>query len=319
MNKPPGKKTCENGDSFTFEAVPDARGKENSAKKPGKIKLALQIIIWLLFVASSPFLAVYFLLYLGFAEPAWWTDFLEWLRPEEKVAFVPGPLYEGPHTLLFLGGDDPLKSSFAHPLLATENKEEKQWDNFRVMSVREGDILKVVVREITESDERSSHPWVYWHIYDPGRHDLAGMASRYFTGNTCERGMGIIFEDGSVFCSNKVPPGSIRIGTSAHENEMRWRRFWKDYYLVAVYRGDAMVIDEWLMREKDGKNIGMILGESNLKDIDNSFGIDGSWDGQGIDIGAIGISESYRLVPVTLEEIESLSPDFPRHLLRGWQ
>ncbi len=80
-----------------------------------------------------------------------------------------------------------------------------------------------------------------------------------------------------------------------------------------------MVIDEWLMREKDGKNIGMILGESNLKDIDNSFGIDGSWDGQGIDIGAIGISESYRLVPVTLEEIESLSPDFPRHLLRGWQ
>lgn len=36
MNKPPGKKTCENGDSFTFEAVPDARGKENSAKKPGK-------------------------------------------------------------------------------------------------------------------------------------------------------------------------------------------------------------------------------------------------------------------------------------------
>ena len=56
-----------------------------------------------------------------------------------------------------------------------------------------------------------------------------------------------------------------------------------------------------------------------MKDIDNSFGIYGSWDGQGIDIGAIGISESYRLVPVTLEEIESLSPDFPRHLLRGWQ
>ena len=33
MNKPPGKKTCENGDSFTFEAVPDARGKENSATR----------------------------------------------------------------------------------------------------------------------------------------------------------------------------------------------------------------------------------------------------------------------------------------------
>lgn len=124
MNEPSGKKTCGHSDNFTFEAVPDARGKENSAKKPGKIKLARQRIIWLLFVASSPFLAVYFLLYLGFAEPAWWTDFLKWLRPEEKVAFIPGPPYEGPHTMLFLGGDDPLKSSFAHPLRQLKTRKK---------------------------------------------------------------------------------------------------------------------------------------------------------------------------------------------------
>ena len=35
MSESPGKKTCENSDNFTFEAVPDARDKENSAKNRG--------------------------------------------------------------------------------------------------------------------------------------------------------------------------------------------------------------------------------------------------------------------------------------------
>ena len=319
MSDPVGKNTCENGDNFTFEAEPDATGKKSSAKNQRKSKLVQRIIIVLLFVASLPFLTVYFLLYLAFAQPRWWTDFNEWLHPEEKIDFVPGPPYEGPHTMLFMGGDDPLKSSFAHPLLATENEEEKQWDNFRVMSAREGDILKVVVREIKEPGKSFPHPWDFWHIYDPEGRDFAGMAARYFTGGTCGGLDGVIFEDGSVFCSHKPPPGAIRIGSPARYNEMRWRRFWKDYYLVAVYRGEAGVIDEWLMREKDGKNIGMILGESNLQDTDNTFEIYGSWGPQGIDIGARGISERYRLVPVTLEEMENLPPDFPRHLLRGLQ
>ena len=263
MSDPVGKNTCENGDNFTFEAEPDATGKKSSAKNQRKSKLVQRIIIVLLFVASLPFLTVYFLLYLAFAQPRWWTDFNEWLHPEEKIDFVPGPPYEGPHTMLFMGG---------------------------VMSAREGDILKVVVREIKEPGKSFPHPWDFWHIYDPEGRDFAGMAARYFTGGTCGGLDGVIFEDGSVFCSHKPPPGAIRIGSPARYNEMRWRRFWKDYYLVAVYRGEAGVIDEWLMREKDGKNIGMILGESNLQDTDNTFEIYGSCDSGGNGKPAAGFS-----------------------------
>ena len=320
MSEPPSRKTCESGDSFIFEVEPNAMGEMQNGKMSGKIKLIAKIIIFLmLFPASLLSLLYLFVFYLAFGQPTWWMDFHEWLDPEEKIDFVPGPPYEGPHTMLFMGGDDPLKSSFVHPLLKAENEEEKWWENFRVMSVREGDILKVVVREIKDPKERSCSPWVYWHISDPERRNFAGMAAKYFTGGPCRDLDGIIFEDGSVFCSHKPPPGVIRIGTPARYNQMRWRRFWKNYYLVAVYRGEARVISEWLMREKDGKNIGMILGESNLQDIDNTLGIYGSWEEQGISIGLRGTSERYRLVPVTLEEIQNLPPDFPRHLLRGWQ
>lgn len=81
------------------------------------------------------------------------------------------------------------------------------------MSAREGDILKVVVRKITEPYKTFPYPREYWHIYDPER-DFSGMAARYFVSGPCQRSDGIIFEDGSVFCSNKVPPASLRIGTS---------------------------------------------------------------------------------------------------------
>lgn len=333
MNEPSGKNTCGHSDNFTFEAVPDARNKENSVKKTGKIKLIAKIIFFVLCPASLPALLYIFILYLGLGQPAWWMNLNERLDPEEKIDFVPGPPYEGPHTMLFMGGDDPLKSSFAHPLLEAKNEGEKRFDNYRVMSVREGDILKVLVRSLDKYASSEEN----WHIYDPSRRNFANMPARYIS---VVDSRGVRFADGTEFYKiSSRPPDAIRVGAPGWRYEMRWRRLWGEYYLVAYYRGSAGFFIEWLAREMDGKKISDALGESNLDDTWKNSNMTAHQSGPWIqvdalfqDAGAIMPPESmaktkngplrrvsYTLVPVTLDEMEKLPPDFPRHLLRGWQ
>lgn len=227
---------------------------------------------------------------------------------ESKQTYVPGPQYEGPHTMLFLGGDIPGKSSFTHPLLPAASEQEKQWDDYRILSAREGDFLKVLVRCIHPYQPRED----YWHLYIPHTEDLQGMPARYL-GNGEQHG--VRFANGMEFYDKTPPPDAVDIGTEEWRYQMRWRRLWKDYYLVAVYRGQSSVVDEWLVRKRDGKNIISVLGENNLNDTASS--IRASWLGNRIKISYE--EEIYLLLPMRQEDMPLLPPDFPRHLLRGWQ
>ena len=228
---------------------------------------------------------------------------------KSKQVYVPGPQYEGPHTMLFLGGDIPEKSSFTHPLLPAANEKEKQWDDYRILSAREGDILKVLVRSLHPYQPRED----YWHLYIlPHTENLQGMPARYLGDGEKH---GVRFANGMEFYDKTPPPDAVDIGTEEWRYQMRWRRLWKGYYLVAVYRGQSFVVSEWLMREADGKDIVSVLGENNLDE--TAASIRATWLGEKIAI-AHG-KESYELLPVRQKDMPHLPPDFPRHLLRGWQ
>lgn len=254
--------------------------------------------------------------------------------------FVPGPPYAGPHTLLFLGCEESEKSPFAHPLLPAADEAEKKWDGYRILSVQEGDILKVVVYG---ADKEEFLPRkTYWHLYHPNGRDVSGLPARYLGESGAE---GVKFADGTTLYAHRPPPDAVGIGTSEWPYQMRWQRLWQNYYVVAVYRGAARVICEWLVREKEGKDVSAVLGEYHgdpahkaarmtAAELGNRISVYGFpekdllfAEGTQVDERRVVKSgrtitihpEFYELIPVRREELPALPPDFPRHLVRGWQ
>lgn len=150
------------------------------------------------------------------------------------------------------------------------------------------------------------------YIYNPSLRNFKGMSARYIVDNTGRSG--ILFEDGTALYSS-LPSDAYPMGTSEWMYEMRWRRVYKNYYLITVFRGSGEALKEELMTERDGKDLTLALGDSsadpNRKEINGSISADiciyyKVQDGNEI------IYKDLNLVPV---EEKDLPSDFPKGLV----
>lgn len=239
--------------------------------------------------------------------------------PWRPRLFLPEPAYTGPYMLTthdmhpcLSAGEDPAKSPFDHPLLPAAGPAEQEWDDYVILSVREGRLLKVLVCPRNRKDFLPRED--YWHIFFPDGKDLTGMAARY-VGDEPE---GVRFADGTELHASAQPPDAVPIGSSEWPYEMRWRRLWPGYYLVAVYRGDARVCAEWLTREKDGRDVDAVLGKSHHDVTWRSRNMRAAWLGEDIILYASQARGHFEFIPLDPETRPALPPDFPRRLLRGW-
>lgn len=180
--------------------------------------------------------------------------------------------------------------------------------NFIALTHQEEDMLKVAFYYDASLIYRS----ILMYTHNPSQKNFTGIPARYISN---AKGGGIMFADGTVLYSY-LPLDARPLGTSEWMYEMRWRRVYKNYYLVTVFRGSGEATKENLMTERDGKDLTPILGDSSvdrdLEPIGGSISADMILEyrtQEGKETKYI----TFHLIPVYEKD---LPPDFPPGLVR---
>lgn len=190
-----------------------------------------------------------------------------------------------------------INSAYIHPLL------EGGSQNYIAWTAQEKEILKVAFYY----DKPLSRRAALIYTYNPSQRNFAGMPARYISDGA--RG-GILFADGTKLYSY-FPPDARPLGTPERMYELRWRRVYKNYYFVTLFRGSGEAVEEDLMTEKDGKDLTPVLGDTSenrdFKRIGGSLGGDMELE-QMVEKDGRTTYVKYNLIPVYEKD---LPPDFP--------
>ena len=218
--------------------------------------------------------------------------------------FIGSPTVAEAYTI-FKEGYFHMTTQYFHPQLDAIDSD------IFIVTVQEGEYLKAVTYSYRKEKD------VYYkfmgpcYLLNPQKKDFSKMPVRYVHGEGC-----FLFADGTRLYP-ELPSDTQTIGTSELRYNVRWRRVYKNYYLVTLFRGEGESVQEDLMTAKDGTDLTPILGESSKeKDFKgyNAVLI--------TDEPFLGKREKKRggvrhtLIPLIVVEEKDLPPDFPKGLVR---
>ena len=202
-----------------------------------------------------------------------------------------------------------------HPML-----KGGEYENV-VMSVPQGDKLKIATISILSiTDPKGISVSNISYLDNPERRSFTGMEADGKAAPDRVR-----FEDGTILHAPGKPPADAYFtGTQNMKGGrylLRWRRVYGNYYLVTIYGdSDGRINSEYLMTEKDGRDLRPLLGDSSAEPHPKFR--------EGVHKPFLGWGEAYyyleytdphgkrvRFKPKEVEE-DDLPPDFPKGLVR---
>ena len=218
--------------------------------------------------------------------------------------FIGGPTMDDVYTI-FTERKFHIPHHYFHPQLDAIDPE------FFIATVQEGEYLKAVVyRYSNETDAYSYFTGVYY-LHNPQKKDFSKMPVLYVRGEGC-----FLFADGTRLYP-ELPSDTHKIGSSEKSYNVRWRRVYKNYYMVTLFRSRGNAIQESLMTAKDGTDLTPILGESSKDHVHRKY------------YGSVGSIEKYINTYINVDgkeqylesclivvEEKDLPPDFPKGLVR---
>lgn len=128
-------------------------------------------------------------------------------------------------------------------------------------------------------------------------------------------GFGIMHNNIKIYSSS--PTDTIRIPTIERTLNLMWRRVYKNYYLITIFRYGGRVTREELMTGKDARDVSSYFGNSS-KDkylphiVNGLFGTEISINF----ISSINNKKIYEEVAFIPVNEKNLLPDFPKNLVR---
>ena len=214
----------------------------------------------------------------------------------------------------YIHSTDP-SAPYVHPML-----KGGEYKNV-LMSVQQGDKLKVgaiSIYSLTDPEGVEISDIAYFD--NPERRSFTGMEADGGFMPQCVR-----FEDGTTLSAPTDPPADAYYAGQQNMKGgryvLRWRRVFGNYYLVAVYgKKNGRIYEEYLMTEKDGRDLSPLLGESSAEPHPKFRA--------GFHKPFLGLGERYRYLEYTdphgkrvhfkTKEVEEheLPPDFPKGLVR---
>lgn len=237
------------------------------------------------------------------AEPAQGTTY--YLFRESRVpleALIP-----------YIHSTDP-SAPCVHPML-----KGGEYENV-VISVQQGDKLKtgaISIYSLTDPEGVSIRDIAYFD--NPERRSFMGMEAD--GGAMPSR---IRFEDGTTLSAPDDPPADAYYAGQQNMKGgryvLQWRRVYGNYYFVTFSGEHGPIYEEYLMTEKDGKDLRPLLGDSSAEPHPDFR--------KGVHEPFLGLGETYSYLEYTdlygkkrrfktrrVEEHE-LPPDFPKGLVR---
>ena len=218
--------------------------------------------------------------------------------------FIGGPAMDDVYTI-FKRGEFQMAPQYFHPQLDAIDPD------IFIVTAQEGEYLKAVTYSYDKEDD------TYWkfmgpyYLPNPQKKDFSGMPVRYVRGEGC-----FLFADGTRLYP-KLPSDTHKIGSSEKWYNVRWRRVYKNYYMVTLFRGENNAIREYLMTAKDGTDLTPFLGESSkekdLKGYSAAFFLNPPYIRR---IGKAEGEEGYLWLTLSIVEEKDLPPDFPKGLVR---
>ena len=218
--------------------------------------------------------------------------------------FIGGPTMDDIYTI-FKRGKFQMAPQYFHPQLDAIDSD------IFIATVQEGEYLKAVTYSYRKEKD------VYYkfmgpcYLLNPQKKDFSKMPVRYVHGEGC-----FLFADGTRLYP-ELPSDTQTIGTSELRYNVRWRRVYKNYYLISLFRGEGETVQEDLMTAKDGTDLTPILGESSKDHVHRKY------------YGSVGSIEKYINTYINVDgkeqylesclivvEEKDLPPDFPKGLVR---
>lgn len=190
-----------------------------------------------------------------------------------------------------------------HPIMDDDERR------FIAITTQEGKILKVAFYFDNMEDLMA-----VLYIENPQLRKFDNMAAKFIINGRSE--FGIMFEDGTKLYSS-LPRDTYPMPNPELSYDVRWRRIYKNYYLVTCFRGSGDAVSEGLMTEKDGKDLTSALGESSADK--DTINICGYSVGQTIWLQyRVKENNKYKYLEATLVPVQEddLPPDFPKGLVR---
>ena len=146
---------------------------------------------------------------------------------------------------------------------------------------------------------------------NPQKKDFSGMPVRYIRDDDS-----FLFADGTRLYP-KRPSDTHKIGSSEKRYNVRWRRVYKNYYMVTLFRSQGNAIRECLITAKDGTDLTPILGESSKEKDFKGYNLMLYTSEPYIRrIGKAKGEEGYLWLTLSIVEEKDLPPDFPKGLVR---
>ena len=190
-----------------------------------------------------------------------------------------------------------------------------------VMSVPQGDKLKIATISIYSlTDPQGISVSNISYLDNPERRSFTGMEA---DGKAAPHR--VRFEDGTTLHAPDDPPADTYYAGQQNMKGgryvLRWRRVYGNYYLVTEYgERNGRIYAEYLMTEKDGRDLRPLLGDSSAEPHPKFR--------EGVHKPFLGLGEAYSYLEYTdlhgksvrfkvryVEEHE-LPPDFPKGLVR---
>jgi hypothetical protein len=173
-------------------------------------------------------------------------------------------------------------------------------------SIQEGTLLRVGIY----GENRTGNLSLAHYINNTGV-DLSGLPAGYR--NIGDNYKNLFFgEKGEYELVPYAPTKSKKIGTSEWPNNMTWKHVWKNYYIITVYRGTDVVMEN-LTVEQDDRDAYPILGESS-ENPPRGPGFTASWLGNEVFITPNDGSDSLSMIMLNNES--PLPEDFPKDRIK---
>ena len=218
--------------------------------------------------------------------------------------FIGGPTMDDVYTI-FTKGKLQMAPQYFHPQLDAIDPE------IFIVTAQEGEHLKAVTYWHNKKTDTYSYFTGVYYLPNPQKKDFSGMPVRYVRGESC-----FLFADGTRLYA-KRPSDTHKIGSSEKRYNVRWRRVYKNYYMVTLFRSQGNAIRECLITAKDGTDLTPILGESskekNFKDYNLMLFTSEPYIRR---IGKAEGEEGYLWLTLSIVEEKDLPPDFPKGLVR---
>ena len=218
--------------------------------------------------------------------------------------FIGGPTMDDVYTI-FKEGQFHMTPQYFHPQLDAIDPD------IFIVTAQEGEYLKAVTYRYDKERGTYSFFTGVYYLSNPQKKDFSKMPVRYVRGEGC-----FLFADGTRLYP-ELPSDTHTIGTSELRYNVRWRRVYKNYYLVTLFRGEGESVQEDLMTAKDGTDLTPILGESSKDHVHRKY------------YGSVGSIEKYINTYINVDgkeqylesclivvEEKDLPPDFPKGLVR---